>query len=231
MASAGGSILGAIVGGADHGAQGPGALPGPDDLPAEPGHPALHRDGGREADLPGIVAIVLAEQFVAGFGMTAHGLSDAALPRAFSASHFASPPRSWCRWPARCAGFLSGPLDDRLGSPVFFTSLRRQHPQPGAGVLRPHDADRSRARARPVRCDVAAVRVLVRARRRRAFDVGLDARLGRSAGHPGRGGRVRLSVHARGSQGARPLPVLIDGPSRGAGRGAGERQGAGVPDR
>ena len=47
------TILGSIVGGGDHRAQRPGALSDADDLPAEPGDPALHRAGGLQAGASG----------------------------------------------------------------------------------------------------------------------------------------------------------------------------------
>jgi PAT family beta-lactamase induction signal transducer AmpG len=71
--------------------------------------------------LPGITAIVLAEQFVGGLGMA--GASVFLMQRcrrAFSASHFAMA-TSVVALGATIFGLLSGPLNSRLGHPLFFT--------------------------------------------------------------------------------------------------------------
>ena len=117
-----------------------------------------------------------------------------------------------------------------VGWPMFFTlCLRRQRAQPGAGLLRPEDADRIGARGAAWTIAMPRAAVLrFRARRRRAVVVGVDASRGATAGDAGRRGRVRLPVHARG-RGRRPigLPALIDRAPRGAGAKARARaQGA-----
>jgi PAT family beta-lactamase induction signal transducer AmpG len=71
--------------------------------------------------LPGITGIVMTEQFVAGFGISASTVFIMQRCRkAYAASHFATA-TSVVSLASTFSGFLSGPLDDRLGHPWFFT--------------------------------------------------------------------------------------------------------------
>jgi PAT family beta-lactamase induction signal transducer AmpG len=71
--------------------------------------------------LPGITAIVLIEQLVGGFGMAgATVFLMQRCRRAFSASHFAMS-TSVVSLASTFSGFASGPLNERLGHPLFFT--------------------------------------------------------------------------------------------------------------
>ncbi len=72
--------------------------------------------------LPGITAIVLLEQLVAAFGAAgATVFQMQRCRRAFSASHFAIT-TSVVSLGSTVAGAISGPLNDRLGHPLFFTA-------------------------------------------------------------------------------------------------------------
>lgn len=69
----------------------------------------------------GITAIVLVEQLVGGLGMAgATVFLMQRCRRAFSASHFAMA-TSVVSLASTFSGYLSGPLNDRLGHPLFFT--------------------------------------------------------------------------------------------------------------
>jgi PAT family beta-lactamase induction signal transducer AmpG len=71
--------------------------------------------------LPGITAIVLVEQLVGGFGMA--GATVFLMQRcrqAFSSSHFAMA-TSVVSLASTFSGYASGPLNERLGHPLFFT--------------------------------------------------------------------------------------------------------------
>ncbi len=71
--------------------------------------------------LPGITAIVLVEQLVGGFGMAgATVFLMQRCRRAFSASHFAMA-TSVVSLASTFSGYASGPLNERLGHPLFFT--------------------------------------------------------------------------------------------------------------
>jgi PAT family beta-lactamase induction signal transducer AmpG len=71
--------------------------------------------------LPAITAIVLVEQFVGGLGMAgANVFLMQRCRRAFSSSHFAMA-TSVVSLTATFSGFASGPLNTRLGHPLFFT--------------------------------------------------------------------------------------------------------------
>ncbi|HEX3904223.1 MAG TPA: MFS transporter [Polyangia bacterium] len=71
--------------------------------------------------LAGITAIVLAEQLVGGFGMAgATVFLMQRCRRAFSASHFAMA-TSVVSLASTFSGYASGPLNERLGHPLFFT--------------------------------------------------------------------------------------------------------------
>ena len=71
--------------------------------------------------LAGITAIVLVEQFVGGLGMAgANVFLMQRCRRAFSASHFAMA-TSVVSLAATFSGYASGPLNERLGHPLFFT--------------------------------------------------------------------------------------------------------------
>jgi len=68
-----------------------------------------------------IIGIVLAEQFVGGLGMAgANVFIMQRCRRAFSASHFAAA-TSVVSLASTFSGYFSGPLNDRLGHPLFFT--------------------------------------------------------------------------------------------------------------
>ncbi|HVV51562.1 MAG TPA: MFS transporter [Polyangia bacterium] len=71
--------------------------------------------------LVGITAIVIVEQLVGGLGMAgANVFLMQRCRRAFSASHFAMA-TSVVSLASTFSGYLSGPLNDRLGYPLFFT--------------------------------------------------------------------------------------------------------------
>ena len=71
--------------------------------------------------LPAITAIVLVEQLVGGFGMAgATVFLMQRCRRSFSASHFAMA-TSVVSLASTFSGYASGPLNDRLGHPLFFT--------------------------------------------------------------------------------------------------------------
>jgi PAT family beta-lactamase induction signal transducer AmpG len=71
--------------------------------------------------LAGITAIVLVEQLVGGFGMAgATVFLMQRCRRAFSASHFAMA-TSVVSLASTFSGYASGPLNERLGHPLFFT--------------------------------------------------------------------------------------------------------------
>jgi MFS transporter, PAT family, beta-lactamase induction signal transducer AmpG len=71
--------------------------------------------------LPAITAIVVVEQLVGGMGIAgATVFLMQRCRRAFSASHFAMA-TSVVSLTATISGFISGPLNDRLGHPLFFT--------------------------------------------------------------------------------------------------------------
>jgi MFS transporter, PAT family, beta-lactamase induction signal transducer AmpG len=71
--------------------------------------------------LPAITAIVVVEQLVGGLGIAgATVFLMQRCRRAFSASHFAMA-TSVVSLTATISGFISGPLNDRLGHPLFFT--------------------------------------------------------------------------------------------------------------
>jgi MFS transporter, PAT family, beta-lactamase induction signal transducer AmpG len=71
--------------------------------------------------LPAITAIVLVEQLVGGFGMAgATVFLMQRCRRAFSASHFAMA-TSVVSLASTFSGYASGPLNERLGHPLFFT--------------------------------------------------------------------------------------------------------------
>jgi PAT family beta-lactamase induction signal transducer AmpG len=71
--------------------------------------------------LPAITAIVIVEQFVGGLGMAgANVFIMQRCRRAFSASHFAAA-TSVVSLASTFSGFFSGPLNGRLGHPLFFT--------------------------------------------------------------------------------------------------------------
>jgi PAT family beta-lactamase induction signal transducer AmpG len=71
--------------------------------------------------LPGIAAIVLVEQFVAGIGATAYSVFQMQRSRAaFSASHFAFA-TALVALASMLSGAFSGPLNEWLGHPLFFT--------------------------------------------------------------------------------------------------------------
>jgi len=68
-----------------------------------------------------IIGIVLCEQFVGGLGMAgANVFIMQRCRRAFSASHFAAA-TSVVSLASTFSGYFSGPLNDRLGHPLFFT--------------------------------------------------------------------------------------------------------------
>ncbi|HEY4392804.1 MAG TPA: MFS transporter [Polyangia bacterium] len=68
-----------------------------------------------------ITGIVIVEQFVGGLGMAgANVFMMQRCRRAFSASHFAMA-TSVVSLASTFSGYLSGPLNDRLGHPLFFT--------------------------------------------------------------------------------------------------------------
>jgi PAT family beta-lactamase induction signal transducer AmpG len=68
-----------------------------------------------------IIGIVLIEQFVGGLGMAgANVFIMQRCRRAFSASHFAAA-TSVVSLASTFSGYFSGPLNDRLGHPLFFT--------------------------------------------------------------------------------------------------------------
>jgi MFS transporter, PAT family, beta-lactamase induction signal transducer AmpG len=69
----------------------------------------------------GVLAIVLTEQLVAGIGSAAHVMFlIQRTRRAFSASHFAFA-TAVVSLGSTLSGYLSGPLDDHFGHPIFFT--------------------------------------------------------------------------------------------------------------
>jgi PAT family beta-lactamase induction signal transducer AmpG len=69
----------------------------------------------------GVLAIVLTEQFVAGIGSAAHVMFlIQRTRRAFSASHYAFA-TAIVSLGSTLSGYLSGPLDDHFGHPIFFT--------------------------------------------------------------------------------------------------------------
>lgn len=69
----------------------------------------------------GVVAIVLTEQLVAGIGSAAHVMFlIQRTRRAFSASHYAFA-TAVVSLGSTLSGYLSGPLDDHFGHPIFFT--------------------------------------------------------------------------------------------------------------
>jgi PAT family beta-lactamase induction signal transducer AmpG len=69
----------------------------------------------------GVTAIVLVEQFMGGLGLAGSTVFlMQRCRRAFSASHFAMA-TSVVSLAATFSGFASGPLNDRLGHPLFFT--------------------------------------------------------------------------------------------------------------
>jgi MFS transporter, PAT family, beta-lactamase induction signal transducer AmpG len=71
--------------------------------------------------LPGIIPIVLAEQFVAGIGATNFSVFQMQRTRkAFSASHFAFT-TAIVALAATLSGVISGPLNEKLGHELFFT--------------------------------------------------------------------------------------------------------------
>jgi PAT family beta-lactamase induction signal transducer AmpG len=72
--------------------------------------------------LTAITGIVIVEQFVGGLGMAgANVFMMQRCRRAFSASHFAFA-TSVVSIASTFSGYLSGPLNDRLGHPLFFTA-------------------------------------------------------------------------------------------------------------
>ena len=175
--------------------------------------------------LPGIVAIVLTEQFVAGFGIAgarSSSCSAAARPTRLRTSPSS---RRWCRWPARSRDSV-GPARRAARAPLFFTvAFLASIPSLILVWFVP---------TTPIEAEPAALAPDRRRERPSAFlfapgagapsTSGWMRRLARSAGD-GRGrGRVRLSVHARGAQGARQAAGADGGASRGAGRRAGARR-------
>jgi PAT family beta-lactamase induction signal transducer AmpG len=71
--------------------------------------------------LPGIIPIVLVEQFVAGIGATNFSVFQMQRTRkAFSASHFAFT-TAVVALAATLSGVISGPLNEKLGHQLFFT--------------------------------------------------------------------------------------------------------------
>ncbi len=69
----------------------------------------------------GVTAIVLSEQFMGGLGLAGNTVFlMQRCRRAFSASHFAMA-TSVVSLAATFSGYASGPLNDRLGHPLFFT--------------------------------------------------------------------------------------------------------------
>ena len=135
--------------------------------------------------LPGIVAIVLAEQFVAGAGAVAFSVFQMQRTRkAFSAAHFA-----FITAVVSAASMVPGMI--RVSS-VSATASRSSSPSPFSRACRAWcwctscPSNRSRPRPRPKprpraerggRSDIR-----VRARRRGAVVVGMDGRLARAAG-------------------------------------------------
>ncbi len=100
----------------------------------------------------GIVPVVLVEQFVAGVGQTAFSVFQMQRCRAdFSAAHFAFI-TAIVGGVSTLSGDLGGPAQHlgRLAG-LLRALLRRHRAQPGAGVLRPEDADRTGADGR-LRC-------------------------------------------------------------------------------
>ena len=71
--------------------------------------------------LPGVSAIVLLEQFASGLGTAAHAVFlMQRTSRSFSASHFAFA-TAIVSVGSSISGYISGPLDEALGHPAFFT--------------------------------------------------------------------------------------------------------------
>ena len=82
--------------------------------------PPVHRHGGLKPHLAGITAIVLVEQLVGGFGMAAHRVPHATLPASLFGVALCDRDRRRVAG-STLSGYASGPLNERLGHPLFFT--------------------------------------------------------------------------------------------------------------
>ena len=216
----------------DHLAQGPGALSDADGVLAEPGDPALLRAGNLQAEIRGHRS-GRSRRAVRRWRRANSVLRvpDAALPRRF------------------LGGALRVHHRDRVEGSARSAESSRARSAPGS-------AGRSSSRSAssppcPAWCWCSSSRRRRSNWRRRPAEIAMPRRPSfvfahgagapstsawmrawrRAAGHAGRRGGVRLSVHARGAEGARPPARADRRTPRGAGQGAGARQGAGVPDR